>query len=106
MDGKPELPPLDMPSSTLRRWIPAAICSGKIFPSDVDNEPEGEMGVGTGVPGDEVESSPSSLTRRDRWMDSAKCSGMMPRPPTAAAWGNPKAAAAPWRPGVVEGVGG
>ena len=84
MDGNPELPPLDIPSSTLRRWMPAAICSGRIFPSEVDSDP-GEMGVGTGVPGDEVESSPSSRTRRDLCIDSARCSGMMPRPPTAAA---------------------
>ena len=28
VDGNPELPPEDMPSSTLRRCIPAASCSG------------------------------------------------------------------------------
>ena len=49
VEGNPLDPPLDIPSSTFNRWIPAANCSGRIFPSEVDNDP-GEMGVGTGVP--------------------------------------------------------
>ena len=56
VDGNPLLPPLDIPSSTFRRWIPAANCSGSTCccaPAQCTEAEDGvgEMGVGIGVAG-------------------------------------------------------
>ena len=63
VDGNPLLPPLDIPSSTFSRWIPAASCSGRTCCCCLSaqwTEAEdgvGEMGVGIGVAGFEPLSS-------------------------------------------------
>ena len=65
VEGNPELPPEDIPSSTFRRCIPAANCSGwtvwLVRPFSDWCDREGECGVWIGVAGLDVLARPSSV---------------------------------------------